>query len=230
MKPAIIYVRVSTDRQAGEGVSLEAQEAKGRAWCLASGFDVASVHVDAGLSGRRADNRPALQAALEEVVRLRGVLVVYSLSRLARSTRDAIQISDRLDKAGADLASLSERLDTTSAAGKMIFRMMSVLAEFESDQISERTTMALGHMKAKGLRVGQIPYGWALAADRKSLVRVEDEQRVIANIRAMRAEGRGLREIARTLRAADLGQSWTPTSVGRILRRQAPAELSQEAV
>ena len=110
------YTRVSSPGQAQDGVSLDAQQAKIKAWSLAHGYELTTVHVDAGLSGGRADNRPALQAALSEACREKAVLVVYSLSRLARSTTDAIAISERLAKSGADLVSLSERIDTTSAS------------------------------------------------------------------------------------------------------------------
>src|SRR5690349_10651862 len=114
---ATIYVRVSTTIQALEGVSLDAQEAKARAWAITNGYGVGDVFSDAGISGKRAANRPGLQSALRQVCAARGnVLVVYSLSRLARSTKDAISIAERLDKAGADLVSLTERIDTTSAA------------------------------------------------------------------------------------------------------------------
>ena len=135
---AIGYIRVSTVGQAVEGVSLEAQRDKITAWCAANDAELAGVFVDAGISGKRSDNRPQLQAALE-AVSAGSVLVVYSLSRLARSTKDTISISERIEKSGADLVSINEKLDTSSAAGKMLFRLMAVLAEFESDQISERT-------------------------------------------------------------------------------------------
>src|SRR3954454_24039305 len=130
---AVAYIRVSTTDQATDGVSLDAQRARIGAWCLSNGAELAEgdIHVDAGISGKRADNRPSLVAALEGVCRSGGVLVVYSLSRLARSTKDTIAIAERLDRAGADLASLSEKIDTTTAAGKMLFRLMAVLAEFE---------------------------------------------------------------------------------------------------
>src|SRR3990170_126433 len=95
------YVRVSTERQVNEGVSLEAQRERIAAWCKATDHELSKVHTDEGLSGKRADNRPGLLAALEDVCREGGVLIVYSLSRLARSTRDAIAIADRLEKAGA---------------------------------------------------------------------------------------------------------------------------------
>jgi DNA invertase Pin-like site-specific DNA recombinase len=132
---AVGYVRVSTNRQATDGVSVEAQRDRIVGWCSANGYGVAQVYVDAGMSGGRADNRPGLQAALARACRTKGVLVSYSLSRLARSTKDALAISERLASAGADLVSLSERIDTTTAAGKMVFRMLAVLAEFERDLI-----------------------------------------------------------------------------------------------
>ena len=126
---AIGYVRVSTAEQAAEGVSLDAQRARIAAWAHANAAELTAVYTDAGLSGGRADNRPGLQAALDAACTAKAALVVYSLSRLARSTRDAITISERLDQAGADLVSLSEKIDTTTAAGKMVFRMLAVLAD-----------------------------------------------------------------------------------------------------
>ena len=170
MKQAFGYIRVSTTGQAVDGVSLEAQRARIEAYCLLNELELAAVFVDAGISGKRADNRPELQNALNAVCGASGVLVCYSLSRLARSTKDTIAISERLDKAGADLVSLSEKIDTTSAAGKMVFRMLAVMAEFERDVISERTTTAMAHKKSQGERVGEIPFGYQLAADGVMLV------------------------------------------------------------
>lgn len=125
---AIGYVRVSTAQQATDGVSLEAQRERIIAWCRANGYTLGEIHVDHGLSGARADNRPALQAALKQAAEAKATVVTYSLSRVARSTTDAIAISERLRQSGADLVSLSEHIDTTTAAGKMVFRMLAVLA------------------------------------------------------------------------------------------------------
>lgn len=222
---AIGYCRVSTELQAQEGVSLEAQEAKIRAWCEANGYTLASVHVDAGLSGSRSDNRPALQAALSEACRPKAALIVYSLSRLARSTKDAIAISERLAKSGADLVSLSERIDTTSAAGKMIFRMLAVLAEFERDQISERTKAAMVHLRRQGRRVSRhIPYGFTLSDDGSTLTSHPAEQQGLARIRALRLEGLSLRQIAAALTRAKIptktGRSWTAKVIHSLLHRE----------
>lgn len=223
---AIGYVRVSTEGQVKEGVSLDAQQARIAAWCTANGYTLGPVHADAGLSGGRVDNRPALQTALTEVCRLKGALVVYSLSRLARSTKDAILISERLAKSGADLVSLTERIDTTSAAGKLFFRLMAVLNEFERDQISERTRGALVHLRNQGKRVsGYIPYGFDLGPDGRSLIPNPHEQGGIRTMYELRAQGLSLRQIAAQLAKAEIqtktGAHWSPQAINMILRRKA---------
>ncbi len=226
---AIGYARVSTTGQVTEGVSLEAQQAKIRAWCEVHGFTLADLFVDAGLSGCRSDNRPGLQRALTAACKERGALIVFSLSRLARSTKDAILISERLAKAGADLVSLSERIDTTTAAGKMVFRMLAVLAEFERDLIAERTKGALAHLRIQGKRIsGLIPYGYDLAPDGESLVPNPREQEGLCLIQTLRATGLGRRRTAAELNARGIstktGTPWSPQAVGCILKRQKALE------
>ena len=220
MGKAIGYIRVSTDGQATDGVSLEAQEAKIRAWGDLNGYEIVSIHVDAGLSGKRADNRPALQEALSRCAK-GSALVVYSLSRLARSTKDTLEIADRLAGTGADLVSLSERIDTTTASGKMVFRMLAVLAEFERDQVSERTRFAMAHKKGNGERVGSVPYGFRLADDGVHLEGLQDEQRAISLARKLRAGGMALRSIAAQLTAAGFqprnGRNWHPQTVRNLV-------------
>jgi site-specific DNA recombinase len=226
MQTAIGYVRVSTEDQANEGVSLDAQKAKLAAWCLANDYELSKVLVDAGLSGGRADNRPGLQAAIEEACKTKSALVVYSLSRLARSTKDTIAIGEKLDKAGADLVSLSEKIDTTSAAGKMIFRMLAVMAEFEKDQISERTKMAMAHKKSKSERVGTIPYGFDLSSDGVTLSENAVEQATIKTIQELRLRGVSLRDIAGELTSNNHptkkgSGKWSHMTVKSILERAA---------
>ena len=225
---AIGYIRVSTVSQAEEGVSLDAQRERIGTWCAGNGYTLTDVFCDAGVSGKRADNRDGLQRALDEACKHRGsALIVYSLSRLARSTKDAIGIAERLDAAGADLVSLSEKIDTTSAAGKMVFRMLAVLAEFERDLVSERTTAALAHKRRNGQRVGTVPYGHNLADDGTTLIENVDEQRTIADIRAMRARGMKLKQIADELtkrrEPTKTGKStaWSHQTISRILKRTA---------
>ena len=198
MPHAIGYLRVSTALQAEEGQSLHAQRAKIAAWAALNDYPLHAMHVDAGISGKRIKNRPGLQAALTDCAQ-GDALVVYSLSRLSRSIRDTLDISDHLAKAGVDLVSLSEKIDTTSAAGKMVFRMLSVMAQFESDQISERVTFGMQHKKAHGGRVGMIPYGFRLGDDADTLIEDAAEQAIMAAIRGYRNAGCSLRRIVARL-------------------------------
>ena len=222
---AVAYLRVSTAEQATDGVSLDAQKERAAAWCKANGYALAAVYSDI-LSGARAENRPGLRAALEAACKGRAALVVYSLSRLARSVRDTLTIAERLDKAGADLVSLSEKIDTSSAAGKMLFRMLAVWAEFERDVIAERTRAALTYKRHQAERVGKVPFGYDLAADGIHLEPNAQEQNILALIRDLRADGLTLREIAAELTRRGVATKegntrWSFGSVARILSRAA---------
>ena len=217
---AIGYVRVSTEEQTN-GVSLEEQEAKIRAWCTLHDAELVAIYRDEGISGYKGrDSRPGLDMALKQVCKVKGSLVVYSLSRLARNTRETIEIGECLNTCGADLVSLSEDINTTTAAGKMVFRMLAVLAEFERDQISERTTMAMAHKRAQGHRIsGQVPYGTRLASDGKTLEPEPAEQAVIAQIKALRSNRLSIRKIMATL--ADngvVGRTGKPLDIPQVHR------------
>jgi DNA invertase Pin-like site-specific DNA recombinase len=219
------YCRVSTEGQAADGVSLEAQAAKIQAWAALNDAEVVGVWTDAGLSGGRADNRPQLQACLEAVTAAGGTLVIYSLSRLSRSTADTLAITARLEKSGAEFVSLSEKIETGSAAGRMVFRMLSVLNEFERDQIAERTRAAMQFKKSKGERVGEVPFGFTLHADGVQLVPCPIEQRAIELIVSLRSKGLSLRAIAAEIEAAGAAtkkgnSKWSAQMISNILSRK----------
>jgi DNA invertase Pin-like site-specific DNA recombinase len=219
---AIGYIRVSTQGQVEDGVSLDAQEAKVRAWADLNNAAEVVIFRDEGISGKRSDNRPGLQDALAMVGK-GDALVVYSLSRLSRSTKDALVLSEVLSKKEADLVSLSEKIDTTSASGKMVFRLLAVLNEFERDQISDRTRFALAHKKANHEKTGgDIPFGYYLDGGR--LVEDDNEQKAIILIRDLRSKGYRLQAICWELekegyltRRGNL--KWQPKTVSRIIER-----------
>ena len=159
-------------------------------------------------------------------------LIAYSLSRLSRSTRDTLDISEQLQKRGADLVSLTEKIDTTSAAGKMVFRLLAVLAEFERDQISDRTKSALAYKKSNGEKTGgDVPFGFKVKKGR--LYQNAKEQGAIREIQARRGRGESLRAICRALEAGSYrrkngGRTWDPRIVADILIREASPEGSQK--
>lgn len=222
---AIGYIRVSTEQQATEGVSLAAQRERIQAYCVAAGMSLVGIREDAGISGYHAHNRPGLQQAMAEACDRKAALIVYSLSRFARNTREAIDLCDQLDNAGADLVSLTERIDTTTPAGKLIFRMMAALAEFERDQLSERVTDAMAFAKAQGRRVGSIPFGYDLGDDGVHLVENQGEQASITLIQQLHTEGLSLREVAGELNdrgiSSKTGRAWSAKTVRDVIKRAA---------
>ena len=221
MQKAIGYVRVSTKGQADEGVSLEAQRAKIQAWCDLNDAELVAVFEDAGISGASMAGRDGLHAALKAAGKGMA-LVCYSISRMARSTRDMLEIAERLDARGVDLVSVTEKIDTTSAAGRMVFKMLSVLADFERDQIGERTKMALAHKKAKGEVYAPTPFGFDAIEGR--LVEVAHEAKIVGEILRQRAQGAPLAEIANNLNAQGiLGKRrgrWFASTVRYVIQRQ----------
>ena len=221
MNRAIGYIRVSTQGQAEEGVSLSAQRAKIAAWCEANDYELLATFEDAGLSGGSMTGRDGLQAAMKAATKGMA-LVSYSISRLARSTRDMLDIADRLERQGADLVSLTEKIDTTSAAGRMVFRLLAVLSEFERDLVGERTKAALAHKKAKGEKYGPVPFGFVEVEGR--LVEVRREAKAVAEIVRMREQGRAYRQIAAQLNADGIegkkGGQWHASTVRYVLNRQ----------
>ena len=223
MKQAIGYIRVSTEKQANEGVSLEAQKAKIAAWCVTNGYELVNVFVDAGISGKSMDKRPGLQDAMKSLKKGMA-LVAYSLSRLARSTKDALSIGETVAKRKADMVSLSEQIDTTTAAGNMMFQMLAVLAEFERNLVAERTTNALQHKKATNQKYTNItPYGFEAIEGR--LVQVQAEAAVVAEIQAARAGGNTLQSIADNLNGRGIptktGKTWQPATIHLLMKRTA---------
>ena len=218
---AVAYLRVSTEGQAVDGVSLALQRAKVEAWAQLNDAEIILVATDEGLSAKNA-NRPGLQQAVAEAKRCKAVLVVYSLSRLSRSTRDTIDLVGELERSGCELVSLSERIDTSSAGGRMVFRMLSVLNEFEREQLGERTKAAMQHMKAQGKVVGQVRHGFRREGD--NLVLNADEQAVIEQARVLRDRGYSLRAIS-----DELAQRGAFNRAGRPLNPKSVRSMLQAA-
>lgn len=220
LKSAIGYCRVSTESQVEKGVSLGAQKARIESWATAHDFQLIQILEDAGISGKATDNRKGLLEAVELACQEKAALVVYSLSRLSRSTKDTISLAEKLGKSGADLVSLSEDINTTTATGKMIFRLLAVLNEFERDQISERIRMALAHKKKRGLVCGQIPFGMHRNGDR--LVPNREEQKVLRILKRWREKDWSLRKISEELNKrgipAKKGGKWYPSGVASVLK------------
>jgi site-specific DNA recombinase len=139
MITTIGYIRVSTDEQVREGVSLENQEEKIRDYCKLKDFEIIEIIQDAGISAknlRRPGAQRVIGMAQEKII---DAVVVYKLDRMFRSTVDALETTKQFDKWNVSFHSIKEALDTKSAMGKFFFTLTAALAEMEREIIGERT-------------------------------------------------------------------------------------------
>ncbi len=220
MKKAIGYVRVSTVKQVTDGVSIDAQKEKIAAWCNLNDYELVHIYEDAGLSGKSIAHRKDLQEALLALNK-NMAFVCYSLSRVSRKLEDMLKISNHIKDTGADLISLSERIDTTGSSGRMVFNMLAVINEFERDVISERTKMAMQHLKDNNKVYSHIPYGFN--NEDGYLVENFAEQLIIKKMYEYSQLGYGHRKIATQLNKQNIkskhGGIWYAKTVKSILER-----------
>lgn len=223
----VLYARVSTADQSEKGISLEAQQAKMAAYAALYDLEVAATVVDAGESGKSL-NRPGFQNALEllRAGKADG-LVVVKLDRLTRSIADWQTLIDEYfgEKAGRQLFSVADAIDTRTAAGRLVLNVLLSVAQWERETTGERTREALRHKIRSGQRCGKIRFGFDLGPDGKTLAPNAVEQRAISMMREMRVAGSTLRQIAATLTRENIatkeGRPWSHTAVARILHREA---------
>lgn len=223
MRRAIGYIRVSTEKQAEEGVSLEAQKEKIRAWCDMHDYELVAIEEDAGISGKSMKKREGLRLALAKVEK-GTALVAYSFSRLARSTRDLLDIADHLQKRDADLVSISERIDTSGATGRLVFTILAALAQFERELIGERTKSSLDHKRRVGEAYSPTPYGFDridAEGEKARLIPNSEELAILDTMRQMKMAGISLRGIASDLNKKGIqpkrGVQWYASSVKKML-------------
>jgi site-specific DNA recombinase len=222
---AIGYVRVSTEDQAKEGVSLDNQKSKIEAYCQLKDLELTEVVEDAGISAKNL-RRPGVQRVLN-LARKKQVdaIVVYKLDRIFRSTTDALETTKLFEKWGVSFHSIEETLDTQSAMGRFFFTLTAALAEMERHIIGERTKAALSHKRSRNEKTGgDVPYGYDLTSA-GILIENDTEQRVIETIRRLNKDGYSLRRICRELeKEGHLTKRgnpiWHPQTISDILKRQ----------
>jgi DNA invertase Pin-like site-specific DNA recombinase len=192
------------------------------------GFDVLATYEDRAISGKNITEREGFQAALAKVLTMRddGILVVYNMSRMARSTIDAINICNRLHKAHCDLAMITEQVDTSTPMGRYVFKMMAALAEFNREATSEETSLRLRHMQKNGIKVSRLPpYGWHEDPfNKKRLIPDSHEQGILDLILKLNTrDGLNAWDIQKELNRRNLktrtGGEWGHSTIYKILYR-----------
>ena len=170
-----IYVRVSTQEQAEEGYSIDAQLERLRAYCTARGWTIADEYVDPGYSGAKLE-RPAMQRLIHDVRSRKNdidAVLVFKLDRLSRSQKDTLYlIEDVFITNQVDFISINESFDTSTPYGMVMIGILSAFAQFERENIKLRTQMGLTERAKDGYwrGGGKPPIGYRYDRERGTLV------------------------------------------------------------
>lgn len=220
MTRVALYTRVSTEDQAKEGFSLDAQLERLRYYAKAQGWIVAGEYIDEGHSGRTT-KRPRYQAMMESMGSW-DTLLVLKMDRIHRNSRNFMAMMDDLRRHGKEFASVTESLDTSTAMGRFVMDIIQRIAQLESDQIGERTFVGM-EQKAKqgGGTLGKpAPYGYRYGADGR-LEPVPEQAQVVAEVFQAFAAGDGKQQIADRLNRRRIpspkGRSWGRQQVDHML-------------
>ena len=219
----IAYYRVSTARQGDSGLGLDAQRAKVRQLAAERSAEVVAEFVEVE-SGRKAD-RPQLAAALAEARKLKAVIAVAKLDRIARDAELLLRLTREAtaNGMGGFLFCDLPDVDATTAAGRMVLTVMASVAEFEARRISERTKEALAAAKARGVKLGGLRPGTIKTNEAAKQRAAENAEQLRPILEAMVAQRATLRHMAEALAGAGLttrnGQRLSPTQVKRLITR-----------
>lgn len=220
---AVGYIRVSTDEQASEGVSLDNQRKRIEAFCVAKDWTLVNVYEDVGKSGKDLD-RDGVQKLIKDSGKgVFNAVVVYKVDRISRRQRDLWYLIDDVFEAnGIGFVSVNEPFDTTSAIGKACLGMIGVFAQLERDLIAERTKDALKYKKEKGDYLGTVPLGYDIVDG--ELQEKEEEIAIVKYAKKLRSGGYSLGKIAETFNDEDVstkrGGRWHKSTVRYLLNNE----------
>lgn len=194
-----VYLRVSTDGQTTANQRRELEEV-----CTHRGWEIVEVYEDAGISGAKGrDQRPAFDRLCNDAVRRRlDVIAAWSVDRLGRSLQDLVTFLGDAHGAGVHLYLHKQAVDTTTPAGRALFQMMGVFAEFERAMIRERVLAGLATAKAKGIRLGAPPVGAGVVS------KITEARKKGLSIRSIASQaGVGVGTVHRVIRGTHTSQT-----------------------
>lgn len=198
---AAIYIRVSTDYQAEEGYSIEAQKEQLAAYCVSKGIKKYEFYIDGGWSGSNID-RPEMQRLISDVKNNKiSHVIVYKLDRLSRSQKDTLYlIEDVFNTHDVTFVSMSETMDTSTPMGRLMLGILSAFAQLERENIRMRTRMGMKERVKSGLWMGggRIPFGYDYDKEKGVLVPNKDAEKV-KQVYKLYIEGKSPQEIANLL-------------------------------
>jgi len=215
-----IYTRVSTEDQAKEGFSLDAQLDKLRSYCNARDWSIAGEYIDDGYSGRNV-KRPAYSRMLEEMDSW-DILLVIKMDRIHRNSKNFMLMMEDLKKHEKEFVSMTESLDTSTAMGRFVMDIIQRIAQLESEQIGERVYIGM-EQKARtngGMLGFNIPYGYNYVNGK--LIINHNEAKQVKKIFLQYSKGMGMKKIANELNSKNIptkqNRNWGSQTVSLILK------------
>lgn len=196
-KKVAIYIRVSSDEQKKEGLSLDAQKRRLEEYALSNDWWIYKIYIDAGVTAKiPIKNRPQGKHLFQDFQKGKfSAILIIKLDRAFRNTVDAILTSDELRESKVDLISLSEQIDTTTAMGKFFFTLMSALAQLERELTGERVhDINLDKFK-RGIMIGKAPIGYKWSKTKKQMVIDSRKVGIIQSVFKLASQGKNWQHI-----------------------------------
>ncbi|GAI03021.1 unnamed protein product [marine sediment metagenome] len=220
MKKVVGYIRVSTEEQAKNGLSLRSQESTIRTYVKLKKLSPVEIIADSG-SGKSLDRegmRKLISLCEQGEV---SHLIVYKMDRLTRKTRDLLElVEDVFVAKSVCFHSVSENVDTTGPLGKFFLTVMGALAQMERELIVERTKDALQEKKRNGEPLG--PPALGFTAEDKKRVKNHQELEIVAYIKKLKRKRLSQRDIAKRLNEEGIrtkrGGNWHHSTIAKILK------------
>lgn len=218
-----IYIRVSTEDQAKDGFSVNAQREKLTKYAEANDWEIYDYYVDDGISGKNLVDRPEVERMIEDIKQKRvNNILIYKLDRLTRSVKDLIDLIELFEKYSCTFNSQTEKIDTSNAVGRMFVKIIGIFAEFERENLAERVSLGYEQKTREGNYTNTNGvYGYDYIVGSGKLKINEEEKELVNRIFDLYIDGNSYFKIAKILNNENVptkrGGAWASATIKSVI-------------
>ena len=218
------YIRVSSKKQIDNN-SLELQKEKIEKYADYKDLGEVTIYADEGISGRSVDKRESLKQVME-LIKQGAVahFIVYSISRMGRNLKESVELSEMLNKHNVRLHILDLDIDTSNANGKMVFGIMASIAQYKSDDLSDKVKETISYLKEEGVQHSRPILGFSQSGKGSKLQPIPEEMQTVKRVFSLRRNGASMICIARELndsgQKSKRGGKFYESTVKKILEKE----------